>query len=231
MTYILGARCKDGLVLVADTKFTVDNGTRYDFDDKLIREFQDLLSIIIGFSGSKEPFTDFRMRLRARAPELHKEYLEKKIIRSDKINLMIGEIMRSLKGKYQNFNYDIMIGISGKPSILTYFYPDGSPEEVKDYKAIGDWTYGSIFLQQNWHEDMDMKTVAGIGYFVIRYIEKFQLNLGIGTGGNKPYPAIRFLPDYNYDRDASTQEILKFEADSKRNLDRLGSQFKLDFCS
>jgi hypothetical protein len=26
MTYILGSRCKDGVVLVADTKITVDNG-------------------------------------------------------------------------------------------------------------------------------------------------------------------------------------------------------------
>jgi 20S proteasome alpha/beta subunit len=78
MTYILGSRCKDGVVLVADTRFTVDDGTRYDHDDKLIREFPDLLSIIIGFSGSKEPFTDFRMRLRDRTSELKREYLEKK---------------------------------------------------------------------------------------------------------------------------------------------------------
>jgi hypothetical protein len=143
---------------------------------------------------------------------------------------MIGEIMRSLKGKYQNFNYDIIIGISGKPSILTYFYPDGSPEEVKNYKAIGDWTYGSIFMQQNWHENMDMEAVAGIGYFIIRYIEKFQLNLGIGTGGHKLHPDVRFLPDYDFDYDASTQQIEKFEENAQRNLDRLSNQFKLDFC-
>jgi hypothetical protein len=38
-----------------------------------------------------------------------------------------------------------------------------------------------------------METVAGKGYSVIRYIEAFQLDLGIGTGGDKPYPEIRFL--------------------------------------
>lgn len=44
-------------------------------------------------------------------------------------------------------------------------------------------------------KDLKMETVAGKGYFVIRYIEAFQLDLGIGTGGDKPYPEIRFLPD------------------------------------
>jgi len=78
---------------------------------------------------------------------------------------------------------------------------------------------------------MDMETVAGIGYFVIRYIEKFQLDLGVGTGGSKPHPDIRFLPDNGFGYNSSTQQIDKFEIDAQRNLTRLSSRFKLDFCS
>ena len=61
MTYILGSRCKDGVVLVADTKITVDDGARYDYDDKITG---DIRGVLIGFSGNKEPFTEFGMRLR-----------------------------------------------------------------------------------------------------------------------------------------------------------------------
>jgi len=53
-------------------------------------------------------------------------------------------------------------------------------------------------LKINWCKDLKMETVAGKGYFVIRYIEAFQLDLGIGTGGDKPYPEIRFLPDNDH---------------------------------
>jgi 20S proteasome alpha/beta subunit len=230
VTYILGSRCKDGVVLVADTKITVDEGARYEYDDKLIGEMKELLSVIIGFSGNKEPFTEFRMRLRQRAPEIEKEAREKKTISIDKINLIISEIMKSLEGRYHRMTYDIMTGISAKQSILTYFYQDGSLEDVKTYKAIGNWTCGSIFVKENWDKDMDMETVAGIGYFVIRYIEKFQLDLGIGTGGNKPHPEIRFLPDNGHGYEANIQQIREYESDVQRNLDRLNSQFRLDFC-
>ena len=46
MTYILGTRCKDGVVLIADRKFTIDAGAGYEYDDKL---FGDLAGVIVGF--------------------------------------------------------------------------------------------------------------------------------------------------------------------------------------
>jgi 20S proteasome alpha/beta subunit len=231
MTYILGSRCKDGVVLVGDTRITVDNGMAYEYEDKLIREMKDVLSIVIGFSGNKEPFTEFRMRLRERSQEIEKEALEKKTMKTDKINLIISEIMRSLYGRYSNTHtYDIITGISAKHSILTYFYQGGQMEDVERYKVIGNWSYGSIFLKKNWHKDMNMESVAGLGYFVIRYIEKFQLDLGIGTGGDKPDPGVKFLPDDGHAYEANLRQIRQFEEDAQRNLKRLDSQLKLDFC-
>lgn len=231
MTYILGSRCKDGVVLVGDTKITVDNGTRYEYDNKLIEEMDELLSIVIGFSGNMEPFAEFRMRFRQRAVEIEKEAREKYKVSTDKINLLVSEVMKSLEGRYgRMFTYDIMTGISAKHSILTYFYQDGRPEDVKKYKVIGASEYGSIFLQENWNENMNMETVAGIGYFIIRYIEKFRLNLGVGTGGGKTHPDVRFLPDNGHGYSATTQQIERFETYTQRNLGRLTDQFKLDFC-
>jgi 20S proteasome alpha/beta subunit len=226
VTYILGSRCKDGVVLIADTKITVDDGTRYEYEDKLTGEIH---NVITGFSGEKEPFTEFRMRFRERARDIGGTEIS-----VDKINLMVGEIMRSLNGKYGKYIYDIIAGVSITPrSILTYFYQDGRPEEIKKYKAIGVWQYGSIFLTKNWRPEMNMETVAKLGYFIIKYIERFELDLGVGTGRDKPYPQIKFLPDGAADYDPSLDKIVEFEQDTQRNLQRIIDNriFKLDFCS
>jgi 20S proteasome alpha/beta subunit len=34
MTYVLGVRCSDGVVLIGDTKMTVNNGINEKFGDK-----------------------------------------------------------------------------------------------------------------------------------------------------------------------------------------------------
>ncbi|MGC1931524.1 MAG: hypothetical protein WA667_21340 [Candidatus Nitrosopolaris sp.] len=56
-----------------------------------------------------------------------------------------------------------------------------------------------------------METVAGIGYFVIRYIEKFKLDFGIGTGDDNLHQEIRILPDNGHGYEARTQQIEKFD--------------------
>jgi 20S proteasome alpha/beta subunit len=152
MTYILGSRCKDGVVLVADTRFTVDNGTRYEYQDKLIEYKEEILPVVVGFSGNREPFTEFQMRFGESSET------ERVPMKTDKINLKISRIMRSLEGPYgRSYTYDIITGISAKPSILTYFYQGGQPERIERYKAIGNWQYGAIFLERNWHKDRTWK--------------------------------------------------------------------------
>jgi 20S proteasome alpha/beta subunit len=36
MTFILGARCMDGVVLVGDTRFTIDDGIDWIYDYKIL---------------------------------------------------------------------------------------------------------------------------------------------------------------------------------------------------
>ena len=57
MTFILGARCKDGVVLISDKKVTLDYGADFDYREKL---FGDLRHVIIGSSGSTDTFEYFR---------------------------------------------------------------------------------------------------------------------------------------------------------------------------
>ena len=40
MTFILGARCKDGVVLISDKKVTLDYGADFDFRDKFFGDLR-----------------------------------------------------------------------------------------------------------------------------------------------------------------------------------------------
>ena len=40
-----------------------------------------------------------------------------------------------------------------------------------------------------------MDKMAELGYFIVRYIERFGLDCGVGTGKSKPNPQIRFIPN------------------------------------
>jgi 20S proteasome alpha/beta subunit len=62
MTYILGANCTDGVVLVGDRKITLDNGAAHEFEDKL---FVLTPWMVVGSSGISGLFEKFREKLLA----------------------------------------------------------------------------------------------------------------------------------------------------------------------
>jgi hypothetical protein len=53
MTFIFGSKCKNDVVMVADRKFTINNGTDYEYDDKL---WGDIGGVIAGFLVQEELF-------------------------------------------------------------------------------------------------------------------------------------------------------------------------------
>ena len=46
MTYILGSCCSDGVVIVADRKFTVDYGSSYIYDDKVFQIVDGIVELL-----------------------------------------------------------------------------------------------------------------------------------------------------------------------------------------
>jgi 20S proteasome alpha/beta subunit len=192
MTYVLGVRCSDGVVLIGDTKMTVNNGINEKFGDKITGE---LTGTLTGFSGLRDQFEPFRSQLRELRRNSQKHFTPDTILKSVK------DIFRSLYSQYGNrFNLELLVGISradlGEKSILYYFHDDGLYQHIdNDYKAIGAEPYGEIYLNQLWNQKMNMDQSAELGYFIVRYIEKFRLDLTVGTGGDRPHRQVRFIPD------------------------------------
>lgn len=187
MTYILGARCKDGVVLIGDRKVELEEGTDFDYEDKI---FMDVKHLVIGSSGVSELFDKFRTRLLT--------YISKhpKGMDIDAFVIEVENITKQLNEKYREAlmggTFDVLIGIElPQTSILQYVSPYGVAGHVRKYKVIGHGEpYGSVFLKQLWNRNMTMKQTAELGFFIIKYIEELQLDNSVGG-----VPQIWFIPD------------------------------------
>ena len=144
MTYILGINCRDGIVLTADRKITINGGTDYTYAEKL---FGDLEGIIIGFSGSKATFDLFRTKVIDYVNDYRRTYNEG--VRIEKLISEISNVLYKLNNKYHGSGeaFDVIVAISRMrfpvvSSGLRYFYQDGKLESVIEYKAL--WNFDSL---------------------------------------------------------------------------------------
>jgi 20S proteasome alpha/beta subunit len=231
MTYILGSRCIDGVVMISDRKFTMDDGTGYIFDDKLFNIKSS--GIIIGFSGSRGAFELFQARMQ----EYMSDYAEKEgntnidDIRVDRVLLKVSDITHDLYNKFRlsGSHFDILVGTSpvilrknrlSDSSFLKYYYEDGKLETINKYRAIGNGApFGSIYLKQNWNPNMAMKQVAELGYFIIKYIERYHLDLPVGV--NTDRPQIWFIPDKEVAHSADSELLDEYEEKTRKRLERI----------
>jgi 20S proteasome alpha/beta subunit len=224
MTYILGSRCKDGVVLVADRKLTYPEGSRYEYTDKLIA---DLSGVVIGFSGSLGTFEIFRTRI--------SEY----VIGSggsatfNQLMLKLSEISYDLDHRYgsKGYAFDILVGLEGPDgSSLKHIYSNGLPEPVNRYDVIGTGSpYGTILLKTIWDQNMSMEQVAELGYFIVKYVESFKLDLTVGVDSQSgPYnkPQIWFIPDIGPDFQANPTLLDEFETKTKIRIDKVQEYIK-----
>jgi 20S proteasome alpha/beta subunit len=101
MTYILGFRCLDGVVLIADTKFTTDRGNiTFTYDNQKI--IAGISGVIMAFAGTRGKFELFQSAIT--------DYIEtsarcNKIVKRKEFLLKAFELTR----KYMDF--EILIGI------------------------------------------------------------------------------------------------------------------------
>jgi 20S proteasome alpha/beta subunit len=127
------------------------------------------------------------------------------------------EITQKLKNK----DFDILFGISNyyntkEPSYLKHLFSDGRIESIREYVVIGTGETGSIFLlKKYWRKDMTMKQVGELGYFILKVIEKYNLEESVGLDKRNDHfdnkPQIWFIQDNNYDYPLPEPSLLFYE--------------------
>lgn len=187
MTYILGSRCQDGVVLVGDRKLTGE--TSYSIEEKI---FMDVPPVVLASSGVYGLFDKFRNKVAAHLAE-HPQQPAQMFLEA--IENFTVELNVNYRERLQGQVFDILAGVRvGDRSVLYHVQPNGFAEPVKRCRAIAHGEpYGSVFLNKLWRTDMTMLQVAELGYFIVKYIEKYELDSSVGVGSE--HPQIWLIPD------------------------------------
>jgi 20S proteasome alpha/beta subunit len=225
LTYILGSRCSNGVVIIADRKFTIDQSGGIDsiYDSKLYGEFE---GIITGFSGLRRRYENFIIEI---TDYVDTERSQLRLVPIRRFLMKARDIVKSMGSN----DLDILIATRGSPSVLRHMYYDGGIETIKKYVVIGTGEpVGRFFLKKYWDENMDMNQVAELGYFIIKVIQKYNLEDTVGLSEKKEEreskPHIWLIPDNAHDEEASENFLNQLESHVNR---RLAEMDKHDFFS
>jgi len=189
MTYILGAQCSDGVVLVADRKVTIDGGSDHTFEDKLYL----VETIVVGSSGVSGLFEKFRERL---STKITSPNWEKTVYNlTNQIEIITRELNEQYHDVLGGSVFNVLLGVKATTgAILEYVHPIGFAEGVRNYKAIGHGEpYGSFFLKKWWKPTMTMEETTELGFFIIKYIQEMFLDNTVGVG--EGYPQVWLIPN------------------------------------
>jgi len=209
MTYILGARCSDGAVLVGDTKVTVEGGADYAYSKKITIP---LTSVVMGSAGLGGLYKEFQNRIVSAVVQMEKNREEDKvpiITTEEEFSVLVSKVIREMHDDYGEDRYlihhDLMIlcgsRIGSHVSQLTTFTGYGFPEPVNQIRAIGHGEpYGALFLKKMWKKNMTMEQTAKLGLFIIKFIEDMGLDKSVGFN-NEFLPQIVYIPDMELPED------------------------------
>lgn len=202
MTYIVGAKCVDGVTLVGDKKITIDSGADYTFGNKI---FSPVFNTVVGSSGLSGMYKTFQNRMILAVRQLNKEIEEKKrpsFIGSEELSYLAEQVIHALASEY---GVNVMANsFDALMAMRTYITAElvrvnylGLPEPVSEYKAIGHGQpYGSIILKNLWNRNLNMKQFAKLGCFIIKHIQDMNLDSSVGIDLSKDeLPQVWYIPN------------------------------------
>ena len=180
----MGARCEDGVVIVADTKIVESNGDiRYENKTKCY-----LQDAVWAASGTREDFGWLT------------DQLEEKIgkrIDVGRLRPLISERIRERHKQGFLDPFDLMLGIRypGELKARLFHFNDlgGSDEIYSNYVIGAGEPLGRYFLKKYYVPRMPTYKAMALAFFIIRYIEVEKLDNTVGIGDGTP--TVWWVPD------------------------------------
>lgn len=196
MTLIIGGQCKDGIVIIGDTKVTIDNGTSYSYAKKIVSPSPD---IVIATAGSTGFARTFQSRLILGIEKVSRK--KESVNLNEELILLAEKIINDMGNTYGNENVarfiDALIVIRSdvEPELIN-LTGSGLPEPVINFHSIGHGQpYASFMLKTLWekHNPMTMNQFAKIGCITIKYVQDLEIDNSVGFEKNKT-PQVYFIP-------------------------------------
>ena len=205
----MGARCKDGVVLISDSK--VIRGTGYTHEEKIFLPFNE---VVVGAAGLTGLFDKFLKQILIRTANRQVNFYDFVNTVEDVIREIVARY-RERVGASEKGLLEALIAIQTQPkSELYHVLENGYAEIVQGSLAIGHGEpYGSIFLKQLWNKDMTMLETAKLGALIIKTIDDFGLDITVGGK-----PQIRFIPDKEKIREPTEDESKEIATFSMKTL-------------
>ncbi len=221
MTYVIAARCKDGVVIVGDRKVT--GGVSIDPYEEKIRKtppFNDAIFAAAGLGGLFEEFLEElpkRVMFRFNAIEIENKNRPegvKLFFSFNDFKHEVVDLLKEMKRIYSEVHSDgypslqvfFAVKNNEKGKSVLYYIDDENclPAEVKEIIPIGESNLGEIF-RKSWKKDMTMLETAKLGAFIIKYIELEKLSESVGVGNYQPQ--IWFVEDGQDPREVQGKEL------------------------
>ena len=204
MTYVIGAKCKDGVVIIGDRKVTFAGDIQKTRWEKKIRSIPQFPPVVFAAAGAKDLFEEFLNELPRRIKLKINYFLEQNKERPESMHVGYTlydfkhdcvELLKDMKETYSEIGNEeyaalqVLFAINNLDTnkAILYFMDSNScfPIEVGGILPIGDPAIGEVF-RKNWDENMTLEQTAKLGAFIIKYIEKAELSEVIGVGEYKP---------------------------------------------
>jgi 20S proteasome alpha/beta subunit len=215
MTIVIGGKCVDGVVLVSDNKVTYEDHP----PSQVPKLHSDFYHIVTGGAGSTDLYGDFRKHalyaIQSGVTVTEDFDLDKPITFNEpvqtsgvihlysnqynfsRITNNLGKIVKvinkSVKARHLNGELEVLVATQvadTRTANLTYIRKS-IQTDVYDYQGIGSsGTYANVFLKPFYTNNITMTKFARMAYFIIRFIEKSQLDPGVGGK-----PQMYFIPN------------------------------------
>jgi len=201
---MLGAKCSDGIALIADTKFTDMTGGQTKYGRKI---FGDLAHFLVVYSGTEYAFDIFRKYIVGdvsipednEEPQTVKPYTNKNIVSNSSI--LVKHFNRIIN---PSFAFGMLVATHELANSQLHLIDKAGDIFVRDYQAIGSGQdCADMFCKSMSHRETTMHDFTKRAYVAIEYMNQCRPDLFVGLEPDGT-PMIRFL-DYNKDWDEEPQ--------------------------
>jgi|Deesub1362A_J573_1020465.scaffolds.fasta_scaffold00418_13 20S proteasome alpha/beta subunit len=212
MTLVIGAKCKDGVVLVADRR--VIRGVESSEEKKIISPLE---NFVVGFSGNvgimdkfvKEIDHLFEKRELARQQGEELEDLTWRAFFN-----WLEELMKWLYDRYNprlkalsdEFDLSLLIGCKQFEyrADLYFMNRTGIAYEIKSFEAIGSGRFHAMpFLKAIYDEGISIERMVKLGVFIVDLLDAIGVDLTVGG-----LPQVFVLPNIGSPYELTDKEIL-----------------------
>jgi 20S proteasome alpha/beta subunit len=222
MTCIIGRVCEDGVVLIADRKIIEENGNEIS-EEKIFMDFHPFVLACSGYTTQIRNIRRDAKKLCQSLLGVYNEkdfqpqkfdYQNVSGIAFQYPNITpypivpIYDFLEALKNPVTKYNKEdghhdyysaVLVGIQEKDSRRASLHcidESGTQGDIIDQIVIGSGDrYASFFLASFRKWKFKMEDFAELGFFVIKYIDRFRIDTKVGLLGE--LPLVWFIPHTN----------------------------------